>query len=119
MPSRPGNHVVTANKALLAFHGEEIFAAASRKGIDLGFEASVGGGIPVIHAFKEGLAANSIQSIYGIINGTSNYILSRMTNEGQGFAETLDEAQKAGYAEADPTFDVAGIDSVRTSWPFW
>jgi homoserine dehydrogenase len=108
-----GKTVVTANKALLALHGEEIFAAASRKGIDVGFEASVGGGIPVIHALKEGLAANAIQSIYGIINGTSNYILSRMTNEGKGFAETLVEAQKAGYAEADPTFDVAGTDSAH------
>jgi homoserine dehydrogenase len=108
-----GKSVVTANKALLALHGEEIFAAASRKGIDIGFEASVGGGIPVIHALKEGLAANSIQSIYGIINGTSNYILSRMTNEGKGFAETLVEAQKAGYAEADPAFDVAGTDSAH------
>lgn len=108
-----GKTVVTANKALLALHGEEIFAAASRKGIDVGFEASVGGGIPVIHALKEGLAANLIQSIYGIINGTSNYILSRMTNEGKGFAETLVEAQKAGYAEADPTFDVAGTDSAH------
>jgi homoserine dehydrogenase len=108
-----GKNVVTANKALLALHGEEIFAAASRKGVDIGFEASVGGGIPVIHALKEGLAANSIQSIYGIINGTSNYILSRMTNEGKGFAETLAEAQKAGYAEADPTFDVAGTDSAH------
>ena len=108
-----GKSVVTANKALLALHGEEIFAAASRNGIDVGFEASVGGGIPVIHALKEGLAANAIQSIYGIINGTSNYILSRMTNEGKGFAETLVEAQKAGYAEADPTFDVAGTDSAH------
>lgn len=108
-----GKSVVTANKALLALHGEEIFAAASRKGIDLGFEASVGGGIPVILALKEGLAANSIQSIYGIINGTSNYILSRMTNERKGFTETLVDAQKAGYAEADPTFDVAGIDSAH------
>ena len=108
-----GKSVVTANKALLALHGEEIFAAASRKGIDIGFEASVGGGIPVMHALKEGLAANSIQSIYGIINGTSNYILSRMTNEGKGFAETLVEAQKAGYAEADPAFDVAGTDSAH------
>ncbi len=108
-----GKTVVTANKALLALHGEEIFAAASRKGIDIGFEASVGGGIPVIHALKEGLAANAIQSIYGIINGTSNYILSRMTNEGRGFADTLAEAQKAGYAEADPTFDVAGTDSAH------
>ena len=108
-----GKAVVTANKALLALHGEEIFAAASRNGIDVGFEASVGGGIPVIQALKEGLAANSIQSIYGIINGTSNYILSRMTNEGKGFAETMVEAQKAGYAEADPTFDVAGTDSAH------
>ena len=108
-----GKTVVTANKALLALHGEEIFAAASRKGIDVGFEASVGGGIPVIHALKEGLAANAIQSIYGIINGTSNYILSRMSNEGRGFADTLVEAQKAGYAEADPTFDVAGTDSAH------
>ncbi|HTL62800.1 MAG TPA: homoserine dehydrogenase [Nitrospira sp.] len=108
-----GKAVVTANKALLALHGEEIFAAASRKGIDVGFEASVGGGIPVIHALKEGLAANAIQSIYGIINGTSNYILSRMTNENKGFADTLVEAQQAGYAEADPTFDVAGTDSAH------
>ncbi|MBA5866735.1 MAG: homoserine dehydrogenase [Nitrospira sp. CR1.3] len=108
-----GKHVVTANKALLALHGEELFAAAARKGVDLGFEASVGGGIPVIRALTEGLAANAIQSIYGIINGTSNYILSRMTNEGHGFAETLAEAQRAGYAEADPTFDVAGTDSAH------
>src|SRR5512146_967513 len=108
-----GKAVVTANKALLALHGEEIFAAASRKGVDIGFEASVGGGIPVIHAVKEGLAANAIESIYGIINGTSNYILSRMTNEGKGFDETLVEAQRSGYAEADPTFDIAGTDSAH------
>lgn len=108
-----GKHVVTANKALLAVHGEEIFAAASRRGIDLGFEASVGGGIPVIRALMEGLAANNIQSIYGIINGTSNYILSRMTSEGQRFEVVLEEAKRAGYAEADPTFDVAGIDSAH------
>ena len=108
-----GKHVVTANKALLAVHGEEIFAAASRHGIDLGFEASVGGGIPVIRALMEGLAANNIQSIYGIINGTSNYILSRMTSEGQRFEVVLEEAKRAGYAEADPTFDVAGIDSAH------
>ncbi|HSB43520.1 MAG TPA: homoserine dehydrogenase [Nitrospira sp.] len=108
-----GKEVVTANKALLALHGEEIFAAASRRGVDVGFEASVGGGIPVIQAIKEGLAANTIQSIYGIINGTSNYILSLMTNEGKGFDETLVEAQRAGYAEADPTFDVAGTDSAH------
>lgn len=108
-----GKHVVTANKALLAVHGEEIFAAASRQGIDLGFEASVGGGIPVIRALTEGLAANNIQSIYGIINGTSNYILSRMTSEGQRFDVVLEEAKRVGYAEADPTFDVAGIDSAH------
>ena len=108
-----GKTVVTANKALLALHGEEIFAAASRMGVDVGFEASVGGGIPVIQAVKEGLAANAIQSIYGIINGTSNYILSRMTNEEKGFDEALVDAQRAGYAEADPTFDVAGIDSAH------
>ncbi|BCA54994.1 Homoserine dehydrogenase [Nitrospira sp. KM1] len=108
-----GKHVVTANKALLALHGEELFEASSRKGVDLGFEASVGGGIPVIRALTEGLAANAIQSIYGIINGTSNYILSRMSNEGHGFAETLAEAQRAGYAEADPTFDIAGTDSAH------
>jgi homoserine dehydrogenase len=108
-----GKHVATANKALLALHGEEIFAAASRAGVDLGFEASVGGGIPVIQALREGLAANTIQSIYGIINGTANYILSRMTQEGQSFETVLDEAKQAGYAEADPTFDVAGIDSAH------
>ncbi len=108
-----GKHVVTANKALLALHGEEIFAAASRMGVDLGFEASVGGGIPVIQALREGLAANTIQSIYGIINGTANYILTRMTHDGQSFQTVLDEAKRAGYAEADPTFDVAGIDSAH------
>ncbi|HEY6085751.1 MAG TPA: homoserine dehydrogenase [Nitrospira sp.] len=108
-----GKHVVTANKALLALHGEELFAAAARRGVDLGFEASVGGGIPIIRALTEGMAANAIQSIYGIINGTSNYILSRMTHEGHGFEDTLAEAQRAGYAETDPTFDVAGIDSAH------
>ncbi len=108
-----GKHVVTANKALLAVHGEEIFAAAARHGLDLGFEASVGGGIPVIRSLTEGLAANTIQSIYGIINGTSNYILSRMTSEGHGFDVVLEDAKQAGYAEADPTFDVAGIDSAH------
>jgi len=108
-----GKHVVTANKALLALHGEEIFEAAARRGVDLGFEASVGGGIPVIRALTEGLAGDRIQSIYGIINGTSNYILSRMTHEGQSFEVVLKAAQEAGYAEADPTFDVAGIDSAH------
>ena len=108
-----GKQVVTANKALLAVHGEDIFSAAARQGVDVGFEASVGGGIPVIRALMEGLAANNIQSIYGIINGTSNYILSRMTSEGQRFDVVLEEAKRAGYAEADPTFDVAGTDSAH------
>jgi homoserine dehydrogenase len=108
-----GKHVVTANKALLALHGEEIFEAASRKGVDVGFEASVGGGIPVIRALTEGLAGNTLQSIYGIINGTSNYILSRMTHDGHSFDAVLKDAQHAGYAEADPTFDVGGIDSAH------
>jgi len=108
-----GKHVVTANKALLAVHGEEIFEAAARHHVDLGFEASVGGGIPVIRALTEGLAANTVLSIYGIINGTSNYILSRMTSQGHGFQEVLAESQRAGYAEADPTFDVEGIDSAH------
>ncbi len=108
-----GKQVVTANKALLALHGEEIFEAAARKGVDLGFEGSVGGGIPVIRALTEGLAGNTVQSIYGIINGTSNYILSRMTREGHSFEAVLKDAQQAGYAEADPTFDVAGTDSAH------
>ena len=108
-----GKHVVTANKALLALHGEEIFEAASRKGVDVGFEASVGGGIPVIRALTEGLAGNTLHSIYGIINGTSNYILSRMTHDGHSFEAVLKDAQQAGYAEADPTFDVGGIDSAH------
>ncbi|HJU06301.1 MAG TPA: homoserine dehydrogenase [Nitrospiraceae bacterium] len=108
-----GKQVVTANKALLAVHGEELFEAAARHRVDLGFEASVGGGIPVIRALTQGLAANTIRSMYGIINGTSNYILSRMTREGHSFADVLADAQRAGYAEADPTFDVAGIDSAH------
>jgi homoserine dehydrogenase len=108
-----GKQVVTANKALLAVHGEEIFDAATRYGVDLGYEASVGGGIPIVRALTEGLAANTIQSIYGIMNGTSNYILSRMTSEGQRFEVVLEEAKRAGYAEADPTVDVAGIDSAH------
>ncbi len=108
-----GKQVVTANKALLAVHGEEIFEAAARRGVDLGFEASVGGGIPIIRALTEGLAANRILSIYGIINGTSNYILTRMTQENRSFDEVLQDATRAGYAEADPTFDVEGIDSAH------
>ncbi len=106
-----GKSVVTANKALLAVHGEEIYRAALKAGADLGFEASVGGGIPIIRAIKEGLAANRILSIFGIINGTANYILSKMTEERRPFAEVLTEAQARGYAEADPRFDVEGIDS--------
>ncbi|MBM4138054.1 MAG: homoserine dehydrogenase [Nitrospira sp.] len=108
-----GKHVITANKALLALHGEEIFEAASRKGVDVGFEASVGGGIPVIRALTEGLVGNTLQSIYGIINGTSNYILSRMTHDGHSFEAVLNDAQQAGYAEANPAFDVEGIDSAH------
>src|SRR6516164_180202 len=106
-----GKHVVTANKALLAEHGAEIHAAAQSAGVTVGFEASVAGGIPVIKALKESLAANRILSIYGIINGTSNYILTRMTDEERQFSDVLAEAQKAGYAEADPTFDIEGIDT--------
>ena len=108
-----GKHVVTANKALLAVHGEDVFEAASRAGVDLGFEASVGGGIPIIRSLTEGLAANNLSSIVGIMNGTSNYILTRMTQEKQEFGEALAQAQAAGYAEADPTFDVEGIDSAH------
>jgi len=108
-----GKHVVTANKALLAAHGAEIHEAARRAGVTIGFEASVGGGIPVIKALKEALAANRILSIYGIINGTSNYILSKMTDDDRPYADVLAEAQKAGYAEADPTFDVGGVDTAH------
>ena len=108
-----GKHVVTANKALLAVHGEEIHEAARRASVTIGFEGSVGGGIPVIKALKEALAANRILSIYGIINGTSNYNLSKMTDEERSFADVLAEAQRAGYAEADPTFDVGGIDTAH------
>ncbi|HLB02809.1 MAG TPA: homoserine dehydrogenase [Nitrospiria bacterium] len=106
-----GKHVVTANKALLAAHGEEIFEAVHRYGVDIGFEGSVGGGIPIIRVLREGLSANRIESIYGIINGTSNYILTKMTEEGKEFSEVLAEAKSAGYAEADPTLDVEGIDA--------
>jgi homoserine dehydrogenase len=110
---RNGKSVVTANKALLAEHGPEICKAAIAAGVDMGFEASVGGGIPIIRAMREGLAANRIREIYGIINGTCNYILSRMANEGKGYAEVLAEAQEAGLAESDPSFDVDGIDSAH------
>jgi homoserine dehydrogenase len=110
---RQGKSVVTANKALLAEHGIEISKAAAAAGVDIGFEASVGGGIPIIRAMREGLAANRIQEIYGIINGTCNYILSQMTNEGKEYPAVLAEAQKIGLAEADPSFDVDGIDSAH------
>ena len=108
-----GKHVVTANKALLATHGEEIFETAHRSRVDIGFEGSVGGGIPIIRVLREGLSANDIESIYGIINGTSNYILTKMTEEGREFSDVLAEAKAAGYAEADPTLDVEGIDSAH------
>jgi len=108
-----GKHVVTANKALLATHGEELYAAAKEKGRMLAFEAAVAGGIPLIRSVKEGLAANRITSLYGIVNGTSNYILSKMTDEGLEFSRVLAEAQAQGYAEADPTYDVEGIDSAH------
>ncbi len=106
-----GKHVVTANKALLALHGEEIFAAAQTKGVMVAFEAAVAGGIPIIKALREGLAANRIEWLAGIINGTTNYILTQMDVRGISFAEALAEAQALGYAEADPTFDVDGIDA--------
>ena len=108
-----GKHVVTANKALLAHHGTEIFAAAHRKGVMVGFEAAVAGGIPIIKALREGLTANRIEWIAGIINGTSNFILSEMRSRGASFATVLAEAQALGYAEADPTFDVEGIDAAH------
>jgi homoserine dehydrogenase len=108
-----GKHVVTANKALLATEGHEIFRTARKHGVDIGFEASVAGSIPIIKVVRESLIGNSIQSIYGIINGTSNYILTKMTEEGVDFASALKEAQALGYAEADPTFDVEGIDSAH------
>ena len=106
-----GKHVVTANKALLAVHGTEIFAAASAKGVMVAFEAAVAGGIPIIKALREGLTANRIEWIAGIINGTTNFILSEMRSKGLDFAEVLKEAQRLGYAEADPTFDIEGIDA--------
>lgn len=110
---RNKKHVVTANKALLAEEGEEIFHEAKENGVMLGFEASVAGGIPIIKVVGEGLVANRFLSIYGIINGTSNYILTRMTAEGLSFKEALSEAQRLGYAEADPTLDVEGIDATH------
>ena len=108
-----GKHVVTANKALLAVHGNEIFAAAQKAGVMVAFEAAVAGGVPIIKALREGLTANRIEWIAGIINGTSNFILSEMRSKGKSFDEVLKEAQKLGYAEADPTFDIEGIDAAH------
>ena len=108
-----GKHVVTANKALLAVHGTEIFAAASAKGVMVAFEAAVAGGIPIIKALREGLSANRIQWIAGIINGTTNFILSEMRDKGLPFETVLKEAQALGYAEADPTFDIEGVDAAH------
>ncbi|MDR3391970.1 MAG: homoserine dehydrogenase [Sulfuriferula sp.] len=108
-----GKHVVTANKALIANHGTEIFAAAQRKGVMVAFEAAVGGGIPIIKAIREGLTANRIEWIAGIINGTTNFILTEMRDKGADFGDVLKEAQRLGYAEADPTFDVEGVDAAH------
>ena len=108
-----GKHVVTANKALLALHGNEIFAAAQAKGVIVAFEAAVAGGIPIIKALREGLGANKIEWVAGIINGTTNFILTEMREKGLAFADVLGEAQRLGYAEADPTFDVEGIDAAH------
>jgi len=108
-----GKHVVTANKALIAVHGAEIFAAAEAKGVSVMYEAAVAGGIPIIKAIREGLAANRINWLAGIINGTGNFILTEMRDKGRDFADVLKEAQELGYAEADPTFDVEGIDAAH------
>ena len=108
-----GKHVVTANKALIAMHGNELFAKAQEKGITIAFEAAVAGGIPIIKAIREGLAANRIEWLAGIINGTGNFILTEMRDKGRNFADVLAEAQALGYAEADPTFDVEGIDAAH------
>jgi len=110
---RAGKHVVTANKALLAVHGTEIFAAAREHGVMVAFEAAVAGGIPIIKALREGLTANRIEWIAGIINGTTNFILSEMRSKGLDFADVLKEAQRLGYAEADPTFDIEGVDAAH------
>ncbi|WP_305823640.1 homoserine dehydrogenase [Massilia brevitalea] len=108
-----GKHVVTANKALLALHGNEIFAAAQEKGVMVAFEAAVAGGVPIIKALREGLTANRIESVAGIINGTTNFILSEMRDKGLDFATVLKQAQELGYAEADPTFDIEGVDAAH------
>ena len=108
-----GKHVVTANKALLALHGNEIFAAAQDKGVMVAFEAAVAGGVPIIKALREGLTANRIESVAGIINGTTNFILSEMRDKGLDFADVLKTAQELGYAELDPTFDIEGVDAAH------
>jgi homoserine dehydrogenase len=108
-----GKHVVTANKALLAVHGTEIFAAAHKKGVMVAFEATVAGGIPIIKALREGLSANRIHWVAGIINGTTNFILSEMRDKGLAFGDVLKQAQALGYAEADPTFDIEGVDAAH------
>lgn len=108
-----GKHVVTANKALLAKHGEEIFSAADSKGLGIGFEAAVGGAIPIIRSIREAFSANRFSAIEGIVNGTANYILSKMSDENCDFQTALQEAQEKGYAEADPTFDIEGVDSAH------
>ncbi len=110
---KAGKHVVTANKALLAKHGDELFQVAAKAGVDLYYEASVGGGIPIIKVMRESLTANRITAISGILNGTCNYILTQMTDKGSAYDDVLAEAQKLGYAEADPTFDVEGIDTAH------
>jgi homoserine dehydrogenase len=108
-----GKHVVTANKALLALHGREIFGAAAAAGLDIAFEAAVGGGIPILRSLREGLAANQIETVLGILNGTTNYVLTEMESTGEDFEVVLKRAQDLGYAEADPTFDVDGIDAAH------
>lgn len=110
---KKGKHVVTANKALLSNHADEIFSAAAANNVEVGFEASVGGGMPVIKALKEGLVANDILSIRGIMNGTANYILTQMTEHGYSFNDVLKDAQEKGFAEADPTYDIEGIDTAH------
>lgn len=108
-----GVHVVTANKALLAMHGDQVFAAAERRGVDVYFEAAVCGGVPIIRALREGLASDRIEAIHGIVNGTSNFILTAMAGERRGFADVLAQAQELGYAEADPSLDVGGGDAAH------
>jgi homoserine dehydrogenase len=108
-----GKHIVTANKALLALHGKEIFDAARKRGVDVAFEASVAGGIPILRSLREGLAANRIESLYGIMNGTTNYVLTEMESTGESFDAVVERAQKLGYAEADPSFDLDGVDAAH------